>query len=179
MADNPYDIKKPNPYDVGQQPTEDGIFSKIGQTIGSIPGVQPVLSTLSPVFDFLARPSYGSARFADSLADESKSVLDAVSDAITETFSLDPSQRLKLSYSDVIRRRLPDFARNNPKATQILGFIGDVALDPTTYLGAGHIKDGIQIGSRVITNTAKKTLEQGLESASKKVFLGANGTLEF
>jgi hypothetical protein len=186
MADRPkFQIIDPTAIPADRQfkivdPTieQGGIGDSIGKAITSIPGAQAVISTLSPVLDVLARPSYGSARFADSLADSSKSVLDALSDAITETFAIDPSQRLKLSYSDVIRRRLPDFARDNPKATAILGFIGDVALDPTTYLGAGLIKDGIQVGSRVVTNTTKKVLEQGLESASKKVFLGPKGTLE-
>ena len=184
MPDNPYDnlykVKPVNPYDrlSPQAPETPGIGEQIGSAIGSIPGAQAVVSTLSPVLDVLSRPSYGSARFADSLADESKSVLDAVADAITETFTLDPSKRLKLSYSDVIRRRHSDWAMNNPKATAIIGFIGDIALDPTTYLGAGLIKNGIQVGSRVITNTTKKVLEQGLESASRKVLVSGTGTLE-
>jgi hypothetical protein len=184
MPDNPYNslykVKPVNPYDrlSPQAPETSGIGEQIGSAIGSIPGAQAVLSTLSPVLDVLARPSYGSARFADSLADESKSILDAVADAITETFTLDPEKRLKLSYSDVIRRRHSDWAMANPKATTIIGFIGDIALDPTTYLGTGLIKSGIQVGSRVITNTTKKVLEQGLESASRKVLVSGSGTLE-
>src|SRR5215475_13952487 len=79
-----------------ETPFLERVGNQIGSAIGSIPGVQPVISTLSPVLEFLGRPAHASAKFADSLADSSKSVLDAIADSFGEltadTF-LNPNQK--------------------------------------------------------------------------------------
>src|SRR4030095_3876361 len=147
--------------------------------------VQSTLSTISPVLNFLSSPSFGSARFADSLMDESKGILDAISDGIAETFAEFPIDFLssgikqtKISYSDVIRRRFPQFAEDNPRATQILGFVGDVALDPSSYIGVGTLKNGVKVGSRILSKEAVEGLTEGIKAASRKAFVGKNGTIE-
>src|SRR5688572_1493953 len=113
-----------------------------------------LVSTIAPALDFISRPQYASAKFADTMADQSKTIWDAITASISEF--VDPKERL--SYSDVIRRRAPEFARNNPKATAVLGFIGDVALDPTTYLGVGFARSGLTIGRRTLTEVGKAAL---------------------
>lgn len=165
----------------------EGIKSGI-QKIVQLPGAQQTISTISPALDFISRPGYASARFADSLADDSKSVLDAVSDSLTELLAGNypivgdilggTKARKQISYSDVIKRRFPEYALKSPEATILLGFVGDVLLDPTTYLGIGLVKNGITVGSKVLTKTTKEVLEEGLKTASKKIFVGKNGTLE-
>src|SRR5215470_12259049 len=172
VSDNPLDVLSGR---TQQPPILSQVGTRIGETIGSIPGVQSVLGGLSPLLSFLARPSYSSAKFADSLADESKSVLDAAIDAYHELTAgtiLNPDQQQsKITYSDVIRRRFPQFAIDNPNATTLLGFVGDVALDPTSYLGAGLTKEGIKIGGKVLTNPALRTFTEGLQEASKVAFI--------
>jgi hypothetical protein len=58
----------------------------------------------------------------------------AIKSAVQE--GLVPDDRL--STSDVFAKVNPDFAQRHPVATSILGFIGDVAIDPTTYLSFGE-----------------------------------------
>lgn len=106
-----------------------------------------IVSSLAPVLEFVSRPQFASAAFFDGLADESKSVFDAISSAFGEL--VDP--KLKMSFSDVIKRRAPEFAKNNPKATAVLGFALDIGLDPTTYLGVSFAGKGVKIGSQVLT----------------------------
>src|SRR5262249_24494889 len=69
-----------------------------------------VLSYATPVLDFISRPQYASARFFDSIINDSASVFDALGGALDEL--IDPRQRL--SFSNVTSRANPDFARENP-----------------------------------------------------------------
>lgn len=127
----------------------------------SLPPVQPkqgwggaVLSTIAPALEFISRPQYASAKFADSLADPSKSIFEAMLGAFQEFVS--PKE--KLSYSDVIKKRAPEFAKAYPKATSMLGFLGDVAFDPTTYLGIGFARQGLTVGRKVLTEFGEQAL---------------------
>lgn len=132
-----------------------------------------IISSLSPILEFISRPQFASAAFFDGLADESKSVFDSISDAFGEL--VDPKR--KLSFSDVIKRRAPEFAKNNPKATAILGFALDVGLDPTSYLGVGFAGKGIKIGTQVLTKYGT-TLRAGMiaeELASARTVISAIG----
>jgi hypothetical protein len=113
-----------------------------------------VLSTIAPALEFISRPQYASAKFADSLADPSKSIFDAMLAGFQEFVS----PKDKLSYSDVIRKRAPEFAKMYPKATSVLGFMGDVAFDPTTYLGIGFARQGLTVGRKVLTEFGKESL---------------------
>jgi hypothetical protein len=113
-----------------------------------------ILSTIAPALEFISRPQYASAKFADSLADPSKSIFEAMLGAFQEFVS--PSE--KLSYSDVIKKRAPEFAKMYPKATSVLGFMGDVAFDPTTYLGIGFARQGLTVGRKVLTEFGEQAL---------------------
>lgn len=156
----------------------------ITKVISSIPGAQKTISTiapaLEPVLDVIQRPLYSVARFADSWADNTKGPLDAVAQAFTELKGTEatPGSRLKLSFSDVIRRRYPDFAVNSPNATQIIGFIGDVAFDPLSWLGTGLIADGIKVGGKTLRKGTTEVIKEFLPKATKQIFVGADGTLE-
>lgn len=123
--------------------------SQGGGILSYIPGAQAALSAAAPVLDFLSRPNYASAGFFDALINDNASVMDALSLAGRELIS--PTKRR--SFSDVISRANPDFAANNPYATKALGFLGDVALDPTTYLGLGFgaATKGARIGGKALT----------------------------
>ena len=132
-----------------------------------------IVSSLSPILEFISRPNFASAAFFDGLADESKSVFDAISDSFGEL--VDPKR--KLSFSDVIKRRAPEFAKNNPKATAVLGFALDVGLDPTSYLGIGFAGKGVKIGTQVLTKYGT-TLRAGMianELASARTVISAIG----
>lgn len=144
------------------------------------PTVQSTISTLSPVLDVLARPNYASAKFADALADDSKSILDAISEGFNELLPAKWAyeKQTKPSYSDVIRRRFPDFSIDNPTATTLLGFVGDIALDPTTYLGVGVAKTGISVGGKTLTKPINKLFREGLKEASIVAYVGEKGTID-
>lgn len=123
-----------------------------------------VLSAIAPVVDVLSRPNYASAKFFDSVANESKGVFESLGDAFNEFVS--PKQRL--SFSDVIKKAAPQFAKENPKSTAVLGFLADIALDPTTYLGVGFGAKGVKIGGKVVTEFGQEALRKGSETITKK-----------
>lgn len=131
--------------------------------------VNTVLSTVSPVLDVLSRGQYASAKFFDSAAYEGKGIFQSLGLAFNE--AIDPKERL--SFSDVIKKNYKQFAEENPKATTILGFLGDVALDPTTYLGVGLVKEGIQIGGKTLSKAGLRSLkiaEEAIEATGKARF---------
>jgi hypothetical protein len=132
------------------------------------------LSYAAPVLDFISRPQYASAKFFDSVINDSANVFDAIGAALGEF--VDPKQ--KLSFSNVISRYDPQFAKDHPTATSVLGFLGDIALDPTTYLGAGLAKSGLQVGGRTLTKVGLETLERGVAKAGAAEFLVAAGMVD-
>lgn len=168
-------------------PSVDPNFQKMFPGLGNIkiptttfPEVQKkegylgkVVSTISPAIDILSRGQYASAKFFDSFSDESKDMLDILGDSLKEAIS--PKERL--SFSDVLTKKAPRFAAENPKATAILGFIGDVVLDPTSYLGVGLAKTGISIGGKVLTKAGEEILQAGIKQASRKVFVAPQKVL--
>jgi hypothetical protein len=129
------------------------------------------LSYAAPVLDFISRPQYASAKFFDSVINDSANVFDALGGALDEL--IDPKK--KLSFSNVISRYDPQFAKNNPVATSVLGFIGDIALDPTTYLGVGLVKSGLQVGGKTLTKVGREVLERGIQKPGAAEFLVAAG----
>jgi hypothetical protein len=162
-----------------RQSLHDQTIERMKQGILETPGVQSTLSTIAPAFDFIVRPGMASARFVDALADESKGIFDAIAESWDELVGTQASGRRKrITFSDVIRRRYPDFAIDNPKAATTLGFVFDVAADPITYLGLGLAKSGITVGGRVLSKSAAEGLEAGIKAASRTVFVGKEGTLE-
>lgn len=130
------------------------------------------ISSISPVLEFLSRGQYASAKFFDSYSTEGKSIFESLGMAGQEL--IDPKDRL--SFTTIIQKNYPEFAQNNPNTTIALGFLGDVALDPTTYLGVGLAKSGIQIGGRTLSKVGISSLKTGLEKTAAERFLGKAGT---
>lgn len=128
-----------------------------------------VVSTVTPVLEFLSRGQYASAKFVDSFANESKGILESFLNAGEELVA----PKDKLSYSDVIRRGAPVWAKDNPKTTVVLGFLGDVAFDPFSYLGVGMAKSGIKIGGKALTEAGEVAFKGLLAGAKEKTTLQA------
>lgn len=120
--------------------------------------VKPVISSLGWVADQLSRGQYASAKFFDSNAGDAKTLLDSLSDAAKEF--LNPQE--KMSFSDLINKRDPQFAKDNPKSTAVIGFLADVALDPLSYLGVGLAKKGLTVGGKTLSKEGTKVLKTGL-----------------
>lgn len=143
---------------VGNDPVQQAMDKVFNPQLPDMPEAVPrkgfggtVVSVIAPVVDFLARPQYASAAFFEGMMDETKSIFDVISDSFNEI--IDP--KLRLSYTDIIKKRAPEFAKANPKVTSVLGFLGDVALDPTTYLGVGLAGKGIKVGGKIVTKTGE------------------------
>jgi hypothetical protein len=64
-----------------------------------------------------------------------------------------PESRLR--FSDLISKYSPGFADRNPKTTGVLGFIGDVGLDPLTYIGTPAVTGGKKFLIGGMSRTAK------------------------
>src|SRR5687767_3806960 len=145
---DPYDKQQQgfiDPFDQTDPKSKlDPYINKVTETIASIPGAQGTISTIAPALDFISRPSYAVNKFISEYQKPEGQLLQSVASASSELFATG-NKRAKLNYSDVIRQKDPEFARNNPTATQIIGFIGDVAFDPTTYLGVGTITRGLKV----------------------------------
>lgn len=118
--------------------TIDQLMGMVGTTqdpLAAPPQPEEPRGILDSVLDVLARGQYVSAKFFDSLVNDSNATFtDALSQAGSEL--LNPQSRL--SFSDVITRSNPDFAKEHPIATTALGLVGDVALDPLTWLTFGY-----------------------------------------
>lgn len=135
-----------------------------------VPGAstaRAVISTVSPVLDILSRPNYAIARFFDSDADVSKSLMQNFQDAYSEL--VDP--KMRLSFSDVIAKHNPRFAQESPTSTAVLGFLADIAFDPTTYLGAGLAKTGLRVGGVTLAKDGLQALEAGSKIAGKSRYV--------
>lgn len=129
-----------------------------------------VVSTVTPVLEFLSRGQYASAKFVDSLANESKGILESFLNAGEELIS----PKDKLSYSDVIKKYAPVWAKENPKSTAVLGFLGDVALDPTSYLGVGMAKTGVSVGGKTLSKIGTREFTKAIADAG--ITLGSKAT---
>jgi len=130
---------------------------------------------LGHAVDILSRGQFASAGFVDALlsGDGGPAALGRAF-AVAGRELVKPEQRL--SYRDLIKTSSPGWAAAHPVATTVLGFVGDVALDPTTYLTLGvgastkFVTTGtktVQIGSRAF-EVGGKTIPLSREGA--KVF---------
>lgn len=142
------------------------------------------LSALSPVIDYtIARPSYAVNKFFDALPKDSfkalllgsqglaasqyregAATIAALPSAAKQGFIEFFTRKDKLSFSQVLKTKLPEFAAVNPKATAVIGFIGDVTFDPTTYLGVGLAKSGVQIAGKTLVKYGESALKAGIRS---------------
>ncbi len=150
------------------------------------------ISSLSPAFEFLQRPSYAVNKFFDALPEDANKQFGLfdrnAASTVLETVKALPgaigaglkelwSPQSKLSYSDVIKKADPEFAKKYPTATETIGFLHDVAYDPTSYLGASTTGRGIKVGGRVLTEEGEQALVRQMGRASTaKVTLGRTVT---
>lgn len=165
---------------IGGGQVQQGGVDFLGRPIGGAPVapgspgeggiISSTLSVLAPALDFLSRGQYASAGFFDALINDNASIGQALSLAGSELY--DP--RMRKSFRDVLQRSNPDFVANNPKTASVLGFLGDVALDPTTYigLGLGAATKGARIGGRALT-----TLGEAYQTAARGALAGRELTL--
>lgn len=148
-------------------------------------------SGISNVLDFLSRGNYASANLALTIGEQKKSkkvshpILGTIARAtgvggLGDVVSGDWSNELsavgrglsgkeKNTYADVFRQA----GITNNKAAGLLGFAGDVLLDPTTYIGAGVIKSGLRgvaSGAKAVKGLAvgKKAAEEAVSKAGIK-----------
>lgn len=120
----------------------------------------PVVSTITPVLQFLSRGQYASAKFFDTFKEDSLgSFVGALQAAGSEL--VNPKERM--SFKDVIQKNNPKFVQENPTASSVIGFLGDVFFDPLSYLGIGLGKEGLAIGGRALTKEGTKVLSTGLK----------------
>jgi hypothetical protein len=131
---------------------------------------------LGRVVDVLSRGQYMAAGFAgeiltNKLFTQPAAVIgDAATTAVREFFN----PQARLSFSDVLADKAPKFAHENPIATGVLGFVGDVALDPLTWVSLGTA-----VGAKVtVKGAAVGAARRGLLKGAKGVKGGAGvGTL--
>lgn len=176
-----------------------GIADKLGTPYNqeAIQALYPVSSFIAgtgkSVLDLLSTPLHGSAKFFDSLIDNKGDIIIAFGDSITEfiksvgkSFDQGEVGDIKLganpdnlTYSDVIKKQLPTFAKNYPIATSVLGFVGDVAFDPTTYVSFGS-ETGIKLAGQKLSNKGidlvrelNTTVRDGIQYTIKNAKTGA------
>lgn len=130
---------------------------------------------LGHAIDILSRGQFASTAFVDTLlsGDGGPAAIGRAF-AVAGSEAINPSQRL--SYSDLIKTHSPGWAAAHPVATTVLGFAGDVALDPTTYLtfGSGASTKFVTTGGKLVKigNRAAKVGGKtvALSKAGGKVF---------
>jgi hypothetical protein len=89
--------------------------------------------------DIASRGTYMSAAFVDTLLTDGWMALGKALDRGAGEL-VTPEHRLY--FSDVIKRHAPEFAERNPTTAGVLGFVGDVALDPFTWVTFGTTGGG-------------------------------------
>lgn len=94
--------------------------------------------------DFLSRGNFAAAKFTDTISEEEFNVgsaWSALKAGASEFFS--PKERLL--FRDVINKANPVWAVNNKDAVNVLGFVGDVVIDPLNLVGPGLFKSAPKI----------------------------------
>jgi hypothetical protein len=125
----------------------------------TLPGGQPDIpetrepqTFLGKTVDVLARTQYAAMGFLDTMIDSNGTAfVEAFREAGRELVAPDERRR----FSDIIRKVSPGFASRNPKTTSVLGFVGDVALDPLTYVGTPVVTGGRKFAVKGLSRTAK------------------------
>ena len=143
------------------------------------PQPRDITNPVVKFFDNFQRGQYFSIKFQDVLLQEG---LDGLGKAFREGASEAWTRETRPRGADLIRKYKPEFARQNPIATQTLGFLDDVILDPLNLasflplrrlsvpLGRGVAmltKGGEKILQSEFTRSARlwaETLEQGFDA---------------
>jgi hypothetical protein len=123
------------------------------------------LSLIGKIGDVFLRGQYASTAFMETLLSQGGNALGAaVLNSGKEFFN--PGARL--SYKDLIKKHAPRFAVENPTSTAVMGFIGDIAMDPLTWttFGTGTV------GAKVVVGGVRKTLSKKAGDAAVKHAFG-------
>jgi hypothetical protein len=103
--------------------------------------------------------------FLDTMIDSNGTAfMDAFEEAGRELTS--PTDRRR--FSDIIHKVSPGFASRNPKTTAVLGFVGDVALDPLTYIGTPAVTGGRKFAVGGMSRAAKYAAKHAKNLPSDK-----------
>lgn len=116
--------------------------------------------------DVLSRGQYASAAFTDTIISQG---LSALPSALYNAASEGINPQARLSYTDILNRYAPDFAKNNPYGAFALGLGLDIVLDPITYLGVGLIGKGKKIGTTVVNEVGEKVFKKVLDDELKRI----------
>lgn len=140
--DNKFGFKQEWGNPVFQDPTY-----KISTTEGS------GRSALTKVLDFLQTGSYASAGFATGLAkgEGMQGALTRAGEGFKAGFT--GNDQNSYHYSDVLKEK--GVLEGHDKTRAVVGFLGDVFLDPTTYLGIGLLDDVVKGTGKVVKGAVK------------------------
>jgi len=139
-------------------------IANLGPTKALKTSGKSIVDFTGKVLDLLSRGQYASAKVADSLATDGFVALGSALKAGMQE-ALDPKERL--SYSEVMKKHNPEYAAAHPYATEVMGFLADVALDPVTYLTVGTGK-AIKVVGEPLSKAGRKALGMEIASQAKK-----------
>ncbi len=127
--------------------------------------------------DIASRGTYASAAFVDTLLTDGWMAMGKALDRGAGEI-ITPEHRLY--FSDVIKKHAPEFADKNPVTAGVLGFAGDVALDPFTWVTFGSVGGGrvAMKGVEKIPQLAKYA-KKGYISLSRAGKKAVKGRAEF
>lgn len=139
-------------------------------------GIQWVFKQLQRGRDFGTKLIDATAtNYADAIAYEQGPIRKAVAFMTSGLRALGAAgreavvQEEQISASDLLKRGMPQWTAENPKLAGLLGFAGDIAVDPTTYLTFGSstairpAKVGIAVDQRALRNL---TVEAGVNPSA-------------
>lgn len=118
-------------------------------------------TALGKVVDLFLRGQYASAAFLDEILTSGGGLALGKAFAAAADEIYEPEQRL--SYHDILKTHAPVWSAAHPGTARVLGLVGDIALDPTTWLTAG-----VGGATKFVTVGGKVVLREGAEAAAKK-----------
>lgn len=113
----------------------------------------------SRILDVISRPNYAVAegiRAATADAAQNDASFWSQISSFGKGAVAGVTGKRKTTFSDVLRQEFPENMKKSPVAGATLGFIGDVFLDPTTYLGLGLASKVGRIGKVTFKSKAMK-----------------------
>ena len=169
---NPYKAKQEDPFSQGT-PYEQGLKSYVDQVAKEKAQNSQQIQPVQMLFDILQRGQYVSANMADEIIKAAKNntpLPQAINNTLTAIWQGITGQR-KGSYEDVLRNTLgvgktklfkgaaPGSWASQQDWASVLGFMGDVLLDPTTYVGFGPAKAARKAASQFAEDSVKVAIK--------------------
>ena len=110
---------------------------------------------LSNTLDVLSRGNFASAKIADVLISEEEFNIGKAWQALKGGAKEFVSPEERLLFRDVIWKANPVWAANNQDKAAVLGFVGDVVIDPLNLIGPGLFKNAPKIALTAGTRAGK------------------------